>query len=100
MGVTGLRASRLFGVQSSRGKYTRQKWADIPDAALLLFARAIVFQGDLSAAANAPLEENERSLGVDGQSFRFLIKRTSTDIFSAYANRDLHENALAATARG
>jgi hypothetical protein len=69
------------------------------DAALLLFARAIVLQRDLSAPTDAPLQENERSVGVDGQSFRFFIKRTSTDILSAYANGDLHENALAATVR-
>lgn len=38
-------------------------------------------------------------MGVDGQSFRFFIKRTSTDIVSASANGDLHDNALAATAQ-
>jgi hypothetical protein len=73
--------------------------ADIQDATPLLFARAIVLQCDLSAPADAPLQENERSVGVDGQSFRFFIKRTSIEIVSAYVNGDLHDNALAATAR-
>jgi len=73
--------------------------ADKQDAALLLFPGAIVLQRDLSAPADASLQENERSVGVDGQSFRFFIKRKSTDIVSAYANGDPHDNALAATAR-
>jgi len=92
-------------MRSRRGKlqadfcFIAAQRADMQDAALLLFARAIVLQRDLSAPADAFLQENERSVGVDGQSFRFFIKRTSTGIFSAYTNGDLHDNALAATAR-
>lgn len=69
------------------------------DAALQFFGSAIVLQRDLSALADARLQENERSMGADGLSFRYFIKRSPTEILSAHTNGDVHENALATTAR-
>jgi len=68
------------------------------DAALLSSPVRLCFSV-IWRPCDRPCRRMNAPWAVDGQSFRFFIKRTSIDIVSAYANGDLHDHALAATAR-
>src|SRR5215467_2688857 len=67
-------------------------------AALLFLFRLVVPHVHHTAADNARVEEHERTVRVDRERFRYLLKILPLGILAANADAHLHEHALAAAA--
>jgi hypothetical protein len=65
------------------------------DVTFLLFLGGVVAQHQEAAAGDARLQQNQRAMGVDGQSVTFFIEWLALRVGAVYSNAELHQDALA-----
>src|ERR1700682_1461407 len=65
--------------------------------AFLLLLRALVLEQNLAAAGEPRRQQNQGTVGVDGQRFGLFLDGFSLGIGGANAHGDLHQHTLAAT---
>jgi len=63
--------------------------------AILVFLRTLVLQIQFGAAGEAGIEENERTVSVDGKRLGFFVHLFALGVGAPNPDADLHENALA-----
>ena len=66
------------------------------DGTFLFFSGAFVLHIDEAAAGQARLKKDQRAMGIDRECFGFFFKWLALRILTVKADRDLHEDALAA----
>jgi hypothetical protein len=66
------------------------------DVALLLFGGFLVLKLDYAAAGEPRLQKDKRAVCANGKGFCFLVEGSALRVRAAKADRNLHENALAA----
>jgi len=65
--------------------------------ALFFFLGALMVHVEFAAAGDARGQQNERTVGVNGQGFRFFFEDLSCRVGPANADSYLHQHALAAS---
>jgi len=66
------------------------------DGTFLFFRGAFVLHIDEAAASQARLKKDQRAMSIDRERFGFFFKWLALRILTLKADRDLHEDALAA----
>jgi len=66
------------------------------DGTFLFFSGAFVLHIDEAAAGQARLKKDQRAMSIDRERFGFFFERLALRILTVKADRDLHEDALAA----